>query len=302
MKKSILIAGGSGLVGGRFIEMIDHSKYDICILSRHAGSSNGIKKFQWNFSDMSIDENAVKVDYIINLNGAGIADKRWTEARKNLLIESRVKSAKLIKNALDKTGHKPKAYVSASAVGYYGNRKDEVLDESSPVGTGFMADCCQQWEDSALSLESNTDRLIINRIGIVLSTKGGALPKVLMTKAIGVYNYFGNGNQYYAWIHIDDLCRMLIQQIEDDSFNGVYNAVAPEPLTNKAFTTHIKKAMSGNLVLPAPTFGLRLALGEMANVVLNSTRAIPKRMKQHSFEYNFPKLEDAVIDLVKRKI
>ncbi len=302
MKKSILIAGGSGLVGSRFIELLDTSKYDINILSRNSKSKAGVNYFKWDFDTMTIAKEAVKVDYIINLNGAGIADKRWTDSRKKLLIDSRVKSAKLIKSALEETGHRPNAYISASAVGYYGDRKNEKLFETSSVGKGFMAECCKLWEDSASELAPFVDRLILNRIGIVLSTKGGALPKILMTKNVGVYNYFGNGNQYYSWIHIDDLCRILIHQIEDESLTGVFNAVSPNPITNKQFTQEIKDALRGNFVLPAPTFGLRLLLGEMANVVLNSNRVYASNLEKASFKYQFSDLGLAVQDLIKRGI
>ena len=302
MKESILIAGGTGLVGNRLIQLLDTNQYDIHILSRNSKSADGIQYHKWDFGSMTIDPNAVKVDHIINLNGAGIADKRWTDSRKKVLIESRTKSAKLIKKALEETGHKPKTYISASAVGFYGNRDDENLYEDSPVGKGFMAECCKLWEDSAQELKSHVDRLLINRIGIVLSTKGGALPKVLMTKQVGVYNYFGNGKQYYSWIHIDDLCNIFIDQIKKNYPSGIYNAVAPKPLTNKQFTIEIKDALNGNLALPAPVFGLRLLLGEMANVVLNSNRVYPKRLEEESFGFEYSDLGIAVKDLLKREI
>ena len=302
MKKSILIAGGSGLVGSRLTELLDSDKYEIHILSRSIKQDKRVRYFQWDFDNMTIDENAVKVDYIINLTGAGIADQRWTDARKKLLISSRTNSAKLIQQALEKTGHKPNAYLSASAVGFYGDRADEILTETSPVGTGFMAECCQLWENAAQEMKPLVERLIINRIGIVLTTKGGALPKILMTKQVGIYNYFGSGKQQYAWIHIDDLCQLFIDQIENEDFRGIYNAVAPEPLSNKQFTIEIKDALNGNLVLPAPVFGLRLVLGEMANVVLNSTRVIPQRLLETEFGYTHGELGKAVIDLVNRKI
>lgn len=298
MKQKILIAGGSGLVGSRIIELIDTSKYDIRVLSRSTRTEGKIKYYKWDFNSMTIDEEAVKVDYIINLNGAGIADKRWTNARKELLISSRVNSAKLIKSALEKTGHRPQAYLSASAIGFYGDRADEKLYEDSPVGKGFMAECCQQWEDSAAEIKPYVNRWVANRIGIVLSTKGGALPKILMTRQIGVYNYFGSGKQWYSWIHIDDLSRLFIEQIEDSSYQGIYNSVTPKPLTNKQFTLEIKDALNGNLALPAPVFGLRLMLGEMANVVLNSNRVIPKRLQDHGFSYDYPELGAAVKALV----
>ncbi len=186
--------------------------------------------------------------------------------------------------------------------GFYGDRGSEKLTEHSPVGEGFMADCCQQWEDSASELKNIVDRLIINRIGIVLSTKGGALPKILMTKAIGVYNYFGSGSQYYSWIHIDDLCRVFLKNITDRTISGIYNAVAPEPLTNKDFTITIKDTLGGIAAMPAPKFGLRLLLGEMADVVLNSNRVYSTQLEKENFHYDYSDLGLAVQDLLERKV
>jgi uncharacterized protein (TIGR01777 family) len=300
MKKSVLIAGGSGLVGSRLIELLDPYEYDIRLLSRNSKRNNGIESFHWDFDKMTINPEAVKVDFIINLNGAGIAEKRWTDARKKVLIESRVKSAELIASALKKTKHRPKVYISASAIGYYGDRGNEVLDENSAAGRGFMAECCQSWEEATTKLSSLSDRLIINRIGIVLSTKGGALSKMLLTKNIGVYNYFGKGDRYYSWIHIDDLCRLFIHQLQNESCSGIYNCVTPKPITNRQFMTQIKNALKGNLVMPIPEFGLRLLLGEMANVVLNSTRVFPRRLEKESFRLKFPDLNAAIKDLVRR--
>jgi len=303
MKETILIAGGTGLVGSRLLEMIDYTKYSVNILSRKKKKdTENINYFTWDFDKMEIEDGAVQADYIINFTGAGIADSRWTNARKKLLISSRVDSAKLIKKGLENTEHRPKAYISASAIGYYGDRGSEKLTEDSPVGEGFMAECCKIWEDSALELDHLVDRLIINRIGIVLSTKGGALPKILMTKAVGVYNYFGSGSQYYSWIHIDDLCRMFLKNISEDYMSGIYNAVAPKPLTNKEFTIEIKEALGGIAALPIPKFGLRLLLGEMADVVLNSNRVYPNRLEENNFHYDNSDLGLAVKDLVERKI
>lgn len=303
MKETILIAGGTGLVGSRLLEMIDYTKYTVHILSRKKKKdTKDINYFTWDFNKMEIEEGAVQADYIINFTGAGIADARWTAARKKILINSRVDSARLIKQGLEKSGHRPKAYISASAVGYYGDRGSEKLTVDSPVGDGFMAECCKLWEDSAQELETLVDRLVINRIGIVLSTKGGALPKILMTKAVGVYNYFGSGSQYYSWIHIDDLCRMFLKNISEDSMTGIYNTVAPKPLTNKDFTVEIKDALGGIAALPAPKFGLRLLLGEMADVVLNSNRVYPSRIEETNFHYDYSDLGLSVKDLLNRKI
>jgi uncharacterized protein (TIGR01777 family) len=251
---------------------------------------------------MEIEKGAVQADYIINFTGAGIADARWTSARKKLLISSRVKSARLIKKGLEKSGHRPKAYISSSAIGFYGDRGSEKLTEASFSGEGFLSECCKLWESSAQELKDLVDRVVINRIGIVLSTKGGALPKILMTKAVGIYNYFGSGSQYYSWIHIDDLCRMFLRNITDDSMSGIYNAVVANPLTNKEFTVNIKNALGGLAALPAPKFGLRLLLGEMADVVLNSSRVYPERLVGDKFHYDYSDLALATKDLINRKI
>ena len=303
MKETILIAGGTGLVGSRLLKMIDYTKYNVHILSRKKKKdTDNINYFTWDLNKMEIEDGAVMADYIINFTGAGIADARWTDERKKVLISSRVDSAMLIKKGIEKSGNRPKVYVSASAVGFYGDRGSEKLTENSSVGEGFMAECCRLWEDSAVALEPLVDRLIINRIGIVLSTKGGALPKILMTKAVGIYNYFGSGSQYYSWVHIDDLCRMFLKNISDSSMNGIYNAVSPMPLTNKEFTVDIKDALGGIAALPAPKFGLRLLLGEMADVVLNSNRVIPSHLEKEKFHFDYSDLGLAVKDLIERKI
>ena len=303
MKQSILIAGGTGLVGSRLLELIDYTKYTVKVLSRSKKPDTPeVNYYTWDFDTMTIEDGAVDVDYIINFTGAGIADSRWTDSRKKILVESRVKSAQLIKKGLQNSNSKPKAYISASAIGYYGDRGEEKLTETSPAGKGFMADCCVAWEESASELSNLVDRFIINRIGIVLSTKGGALPKILMTKAIGVYNYFGNGRQYYSWIHIDDLCRIFISNIEDESMNGIFNTVTPDPLTNKNFTIVIKESLGGIAALPAPSFGLRMVLGEMADVVLNSNRVVPQKLIDDQYVFLHSDLGKAVKDLVDRKV
>lgn len=304
MRQTILIGGGTGLVGTRLLEMIDFSKYKVHILSRSKKpDTKDINYFTWDFNTMTIEDGATDVDYIINLTGAGIADQRWTDSRKKILIDSRVDSAKLILQGIKKSKVKPKAFISASAIGFYGDRKDELLTEASPSGEeGFMPMCCRAWEDSAMLIAPLVDRHIIHRIGIVLSTNGGALPKILMTKAVGVYNYFGDGSQYYSWIHIEDLCKIFISSIEDNSMMGIYNVVATTPVPNKQFTIEIKDALGGVAALPAPKFALRLLLGEMANVVLNSNRVIPDRLTKLGYLYQFTDLGDAVKDLIKRGV
>lgn len=302
--KKILIAGGTGLVGSRLQQLFPPSEYEIHILTRQKKASQGHIHFhQWDIKNGLIGDEAVKVDAIVNLTGAGIADGRWTASRKKVLIDSRVKSLQLIRKGLERTGHKPAVIVSASAIGYYGDRGNEELNEDSPAGKGFLAECCTQWENAAQELEPFAERLAIMRIGIVLSTRGGALPKILMTKAAHLLNYFGSGKQYYSWIHIDDLCNMIISAIKNEQYKGVYNAVTPHPVTNKEFTQLVGKGLDGKyLIFPAPAFGLRLALGEMADVVLNSNRVLPLALEKTDYEYSHQDLPPAIEHLMKTKI
>ncbi len=301
-KQSIVIAGGSGLVGQALLRQIDRSIYDVYILSRQAKESKDVHFVRWDTNSKTIDLDFVP-DHIINLAGAGIADGLWTTSRRRELIDSRVNSAKTIAMFLSKHESKPKSYVSASAIGYYGDRGSEILTETSALGKGFLAECCKQWEDAAHHVGAKCERAVILRIGIVLSTLDGALPKMLMTSKLGVYNYFGNGSQFYSWIHIDDLCKMILTSIADKGINGTYNAVTPDPLTNKTFMQEIMKALdSHGLLLPVPTFGLRLAMGEMADVVLNSNRVSADKWKNIGFQYGYSTLDTAIKDVVSRKI
>ena len=301
--KTILIAGGSGLVGTRIIELLDPNEFHINILTRSPRSPKGnITYHKWDIEKGIIDDAALDADYLINLTGAGIADARWTDSRKKLLIDSRVNSTLLIQSAMKKAKRKFKVAVSASAIGYYGDQGNTILDESNNPGDEFLSTCCMLWENASEKLQEVADQNKILRVGIVLSTAGGALPKILMTKAIKVFNYFGNGKQYYSWIHIDDISRMFISLLQNPSNHTVYNGVAPRPLTNKKFTELVKESAGGGLVLPAPAFGLKLALGEMSKVVLNSNRVIPKNFIEEGFKFQFPDLKEAVENLLERKV
>ncbi len=301
--KTILIAGGSGLVGTRITELLDPNEYHINILTRSPRPPKGnITYHEWDIEKGTIDDHALDADYLINLTGAGIADARWTNSRKELLIDSRVNSTLLIQSAMKKAKRKFKVAVSASAIGYYGEQGDNILDESSNPGDEFLSTCCMLWEDASNKLQEVADQNKILRVGVVLSTKGGALPKILMTKAIRVFNYFGNGKQYYSWIHIDDISRMFISLLSAPGEHSIYNGVAPRPLTNKKFTEEVRDGAGGGLVLPAPAFGLRIALGEMAKVVLNSNRVVPKNFTSEEFNFEHPDLTEAVKDLLVKGI
>lgn len=303
-KQTILIAGGDGLVGKHLVNIIDTSKYHVIILSRKKKISHqtGVEYAIWDTDKKTIDD-IPSPDYIINLAGAGIADQRWTDQRKKELIASRVNSAETIKNYLKLHKIHPTTYVSASAVGYYGDRGTEILTENSLPGNEFLSECCIAWEKAAEDAGALCSRTIILRIGIVMSSLGGALPKMLMTKNLGVFNYFGKGNQYYPWIHITDLSRLCLESIENQQFNGVYNAVAPQQLTNKEMMKDIMQTggMKG-LLVPAPEFSLRWMLGEMANVVLNSDRILSGRLLNSGFNFEHDKVGEAVVHVLQKNI
>lgn len=305
MKKTIVITGGTGLIGKRLSELIPQEKYDLRILTRSKRSAHdNISYFSWDPINGEIDDSVFSdVDYVITLAGAGIADKRWTEKRKRLIIDSRVKGNELVRTTLAKLNNRPEAIISASAIGFYGDRADEVLTESSDAGgSEFLTESTLAWEDSIQRLSESTDRLSLIRIGIVLSTKGGALEKMLLPLNFGISGYFGNGKQYYSWIHIDDICNMFIEAIEDQSWEGTYNGVSPNPLPLKKFAEAIKTSkLPIGIAAPVPKGLLQLAMGEMTKMLTNSTRVVPKHALSQGFEFQYTDLKTAVTDLIENK-
>lgn len=304
MSKTVLIGGGTGLVGNRLSEMLTEKGYNVLHLSRKKDLNKKFPAYQWDLKSGIIDEEAVqKSDIVFNLAGAGIADARWTAKRKKLIIDSRVDSTLLLKNAFAKANKKPEAFISAAAMGYYGDRADEIMtEESTPGKSGFLAESCIAWE-AALDAVKNTGwRTARLRIGIVLSTKGGALEKMIIPAKMFIGGYFGDGQQWYSWVHIDDLCRMFIFVLEN-KLSGTFNAVSPHPERNKPFTRKIGEAIGKPPIMaPGPEFVMRLAMGEMADTILGSTRVSSKKIEGAGFEFVFPELVGAVKDLTERKV
>lgn len=301
--KKVLIAGGSGLIGREIIRQLESENYLIHILSRSKHkNTERVKYFQWDLDKQWIEDGAIDVDYVINLAGAGIADKKWSEARKKILIESRVQSAACIQKALENQDKKIKAYISASAIGYYGNSGEHWVDESTdPADSGFLSVCTVQWEQAAEKLTAVVGRLVIIRIGIVLSSDGGAFQKMMIPFQFRMASYFGDGSMFYSWIHIEDIARTFIHAITDDNIRGVYNGVAPEVVTNKVMIETIKNVKPGwHLLNPVPTAALRLAMGEMADVVLTSNRVRSEKLVKTGFEFKYPSLRPAIQVLLNR--
>ena len=295
----VLITGGTGLIGTRLAEMLIDSGYEVALLSREPAKSSHFRSFRWDPRAGTIDEAAVPyADYIINLAGASVSDGKWTDERKRDIMTSRLGGLALLSRELAKPGHHVRAVVSASAIGIYGDAGDKLLGEEMPPAVpthDFLADVSHQWELAAGPVAALGIRTVIPRIGIVLSTKGGALPQMARPVKLGAGAALGSGKQYMSWIHLDDLCRLFIAMLEDETWRGTYNAVAPNPMTNQQFTETLAHVLHRRLVLPkVPAFGLKLALGEMSDIVLASQRVSAQKVLAQGFRFEFPELRGAL--------
>lgn len=294
MGKTILLAGGTGLIGNRLAEMLREQSHTVRILTR---SPRGEGQFTWNPAAGVLDDAALQgVDFVVNLAGAGIADKRWTADRKRELVGSRVQSARALRDAFIRTGLRPKAYLSASAIGYYGNSGEQLMTESdTPVGSNFLTECCQKWEQAADEVAALGIRAVKFRIGIVLAKKGGALPEIVKPLRFGLGTYFADGQAWWSWIHLDDVCKIFIWAIENHQVEGVFNAVAPAPVRGIELVKATAKAMRQPAIfVSAPALTLQLALGEMSAVVLNSNRISAEKALKMGFEFRYPGLMGAL--------
>jgi hypothetical protein len=298
----VLIAGGSGLIGMRLSELLTEQGHEVRHFSRSAGGRSPYATFQWDVAAGSYDKAAFQeVTHVINLAGAGIADARWTARRKWLIIESRTQSTRLLKEGIAAHGESVKAYLAGSAIGYYGNSGEKLVTEEAPAGGGFLSESVAIWEQAIQEIpeELKLPTLVV-RTGIVLSPKGGALQKMLIPLNFFVSSYFGDGQQWYSWIHIDDVCRVFVKGVNDDEFRGVYNGVAPNPVRNKtlaqALITASKKPA---FLLPAPAFVLRLALGEMSHTILDSCQVSAAKLKDSGFTFEHPSIVPALEGLLQ---
>ena len=303
---TVLITGGTGLIGKSLTKMLLQKEYRVIVLSRQAGISghqaeDGPYFAQWDIEKQTIDKSAIQqADYIIHLAGAGVAEKRWTEKRKKEILESRTKSSELVIKTLTETDNKVKAVVSASAIGWYGadpaipNPKPFV--ETDPADNSFLGETCKLWEESVDPLTSMGKRLIKLRTGIVISEEGGALKEFIKPLRAGIATILGDGKQMVSWVHIDDLCRLFIASIENESMVGVYNAVAPQPVDNKTLALELAKQMRGRFFVPlyVPSFVLKLMMGEMSIEVLKSATVSAEKIHKTGFQFLYPSIESAL--------
>jgi uncharacterized protein len=297
--KHILITGGTGLIGRLLTDKLLNQGYQVSHLSRRSGNDLKVKTFIWDVGKNEIDERCIDgVDIVIHLAGAGIADKRWSDKRKKELIESRTHSIALIYKVIKDKPNKVSAVISASATGYYSDRGDELLTEESPPAGDFLGQCCIEWEKAVDNGDSLGLRIVKFRTGVVLHKKGGALPQMTLPVKLGLGSPFGNGKQWIPWIHWQDVVDLYLHAVENASLAGVYNMVAPAPVTNKQLMQAVAKQLHKPLWLPnVPVFVFKLLLEEMSIVVLGSTKASTQKIENEGFIFKYPDLAEALNEI-----
>jgi uncharacterized protein len=297
-----LITGATGFVGQKLLARLEQP----IVLSRdverarRALQDDRVTVYGWNPVDELAPASAFEgVDVVFHLAGESIAEGRWTAAKKQRLRESRVLGTANLVSTLRQLTDRPRVLVSASAIGYYGDRGDQVLRESDGPGEGFLSDLCVAWERESRAAESVGVRVVTPRIGIVLNPDGGALAKMLPLFRKGMASPLGNGRQYMSWIHIDDLLDLLLLAAENDALAGPLNATAPEPVTNRDFTRILAAVLHRPILLPpVPKFALRLSLGEFAEALFQSQRVIPEAAQRCGFTFQHAELDGALRDLL----
>jgi len=299
----ILVTGSSGLVGTALVSALARGGHTVCRLVRpqSAGGEGAKEGFAvaWNPATGELGSAGVGADAVVNLAGASIADGRWTTQRKALLRSSRIDTTRALVGALAKMNARPSVLASASAIGYYGNRGDEILTEESKPGADFLAGLAQEWEAEALKAEALGIRVALARFGIILAREGGALPKMMLPFRIGVGGKLGSGQQWMSWVILEDVVEILRFAIENASVRGAVNIASPLPLQNAEFTKVLAKAMHRPALFPAPAFALRLALGEMADaLLLSSQRVAPQVLEKTGYRFLHSDLSSALKNLV----
>jgi uncharacterized protein (TIGR01777 family) len=305
--QTVLIAGGTGLIGSALEGLLREWNLRVIILSRssHPQPSDPLLSYaQWNVAERQIDAEAVtSADYVVQLAGAGIIDRNWTKAYREEIRRSRIESTRFLRDSLRDIPNRVQAVACASATGYYGDSQDHVFNEGDGPAPDFMGETCRLWEEAAREISALGKRVVILRTGMVLSSDGGALEKFVTPLRFGIAGILGRGDQWVSWIHIRDLCRLYFNAIRNERLTGLYNAVAPSAVTNKELVMTLARTLKGPNFLPVhvPEFLLRLLKGEMGGEALKSCRVSSGRMAEDSFQFSYPTLHSAFEGLFGKK-
>lgn len=302
MYNRILITGATGLVGRKLIHQLQQNGHDVSILSRTTSKTKDVKVFLWDVYNQKIDQACMDgIDTIIHLAGEPIADKKWTKERKQQIIDSRVMSTHLLYKTIKEIGAKIKTFISASAVGFYGDRGDQILHEEDEAGSGFMAHCCQLWENAVDEGKSDGIRIIKFRIGVILTTGDGALAAMDKPIRFFVGAPLGSGKQWVPWVHIDDIVSIFSTAVNQPGFEGTYNACAPFPVTNQTLTKAIAKVLHRPVwPIRVPEKVLEMILGKMSAVVTLSSNTSAQKLLNTGFNFKYTHLEDALTDIYRK--
>jgi uncharacterized protein (TIGR01777 family) len=304
MSKNVCITGGTGMIGSALRELLSQQGFGISVYSRSNKTVENAKVYSWDIQKKEMEEEALdSADFIVHLAGANIGKGRWTDQRKKEIRDSRIDSTNLLREKLSSRDSRPSAVIAISAIGIYGHDTGGILVNEDRVkpGDDFMATVAKEWEAEMLKIGDLGIRLVILRSGVVLSMSGGALPRLVTPVKSGVGAPVGTGDQYISWIHLNDLCRLILFALENNQVKGIYNAVAPQPVTNEELTRKIAETLKKPYFMPnIPSFVLRILFGEMASTVLGGNRVSSKKIEKEGFEFNFPDIGRALSDLLKK--
>jgi len=294
----VVISGSSGLVGRWLVPHLEAADHQVVRLVRGEVRPGTAGVATWDPARGGLDAGVLAgADAVINLNGRTIGDGRWTARLKEELRSSRIRSTETLARAIATVATPPPLLINASAVGYYGDRGEEVLDEGSPAGTGFLAELARDWERAALAAASGRTRVVLLRLAMVVG-RGGALERMLLPFRLGAGGPLGSGRQWMPWVHIDDLVGILLHAGRSESLRGPINGVAPAPVTNATFTLALARAVRRPAVLPMPAFALNVAFGEMSGMLMASQRVMPALALRSGYAFSHPDLDGALASLL----
>ena len=302
--ETVLITGGSGLLGKHLCRKLMEKGYKPAILTRNPDYKSNITNYFWDPDKEEIDDEAISsADYIIHLAGVNIGEKRWTKRRKSLIADSRTLTGELLYKKIKESGRKPKAFISISGTGYYGSiTSDRIFSETDRHAEDFLGEVCRLWENTASRFEEIGIRTVRIRSAVVLTERGGVLARIALPVKLGIGSPLGSGKQYFPWIHVEDLCNIFIRAIEDTQMKGVYNAASPDQRINKEFVRTLAKVLKKPFWFPpVPAILMKLLLGEMSVILLTGSRISSEKIKETGYVFKFPELEDAIKNLLCKK-